>query len=151
MEKSLVVPTIPHSKTGRTQRPSAAAGSALAERISTHGYGKKDIYPWLRKVDSTALQASVLHMDQAYKNFFAGRKGRRKVGFPKFKAKHHSKASYTSKVVGKNIQATDKAVKLPKLGWVKARVSTPVQGRILNATVSMSRSGKFFVNLCCTR
>lgn len=89
-------------------------------------------------------------MDQAYKNFFAGRKGRRKVGFPKFKAKHHSKASYTSKVVGKNIQATDKAVKLPKLGWVKARVSTPVQGRILNATVSMSRSGKFFVNLCCT-
>mgnify|MGYP006928865898 CR=1 FL=1 len=67
-----------------------------------------------------------------------------------FKAKHHSKASYTSKVVGKNIQATDKAVKLPKLGWVKAKVSTQVQGRILNATVSMSRSGKFFVSLCCT-
>ena len=112
--------------------------------------GLKDTYPWLREVDSTALQASVLNMDHAYKNFFSGRKGRRKVGFPKFKAKHHSKASYTSKVVGKNIQATDKAVKLPKLGWVKAKVSTQVQGRILNATVSMSRSGKFFVSLCCT-
>ena len=112
--------------------------------------GLKDVYPWLREVDSTALQTSVLHMDQAYKNFFAGRKGRRKVGFPKFKAKHHSKASYTSKVVGQNIQASDRAVKLPKLGWVKAKVSTPVQGRILNATVSMSRSGKFFVSLCCT-
>ena len=54
------------------------------------------------------------------------------------------------KVVGQNIQASDRAVKLPKLGWVKAKVSTPVQGRILNATVSMSRSGKFFVSLCCT-
>lgn len=41
-------------------------------------------------------------------------------------------------------------MKLPKLGWVKAKVSTTVQGRILNATVSMSRSGKFFVSLCCT-
>ena len=112
--------------------------------------GLKDVYPWLREVDSTALQTSVLHMDQAYKNFFAGRKGRRKVGFPKFKTKHHSKASYTSKVVGQNIQASDRAVKPPKLGWVKAKVSTPVQGRILNATVSMSRSGKFFVSLCCT-
>ena len=112
--------------------------------------GLKDTYPWLREVDSTALQASVLHMDQACKNFFAGRKGKRKVGFPKFKAKHHSRASYTSKVVGQNIQVNNSAVKLPKLGWVKAKVSTPVQGRILNATVSMSRSGKFFVSLCCT-
>ena len=112
--------------------------------------GLKDTYPWLREVDSTALQSSVLHMDQAYKNFFAGRKGKRKVGFPKFKAKHHSRASYTSKVVGQNIQVNGSAVKLPKLGWVKAKVSTPVQGRILNATVSMSRSGKFFVSLCCT-
>ena len=112
--------------------------------------GLKDTYPWLREVDSTALQASVLNMDHAYKNFFAGRRGRRKVGFPKFKAKHHSRASYTSKVVGQNIQASDRAVKLPKLGWVKAKVSTTVHGRILNATVSMSRSGKFFVSLCCT-
>ena len=135
----------------------AARKGAYASGSSISGYdcvkllpGLKDTYPWLREVDSTALQASVLNMDHAYKNFFSGRKGRRKVGFPMFKAKHHSKASYTSKVVGKNIQATDKAVKLPKLGWVKAKVSTTVQGRILNATVSMSRSGKFFVSLCCT-
>ena len=135
----------------------AARKGAYASGSSISGYdcvkllpGLKDTYPWLREVDSTALQASVLNMDHAYKNFFAGRKGRRKVGFPKFKAKHHSKASYTSKVVGQNIQATDKAVKLPKLGWVKAKVSTQVQGRILNATVSMSRSGKYFVSLCCT-
>jgi len=140
-----------YNKTLAARKDAYSAGSSIS------GYdcvkllpGLKDTYPWLREVDSTALQTSVLNMDQAYKNFFSGRKGRRKVGFPKFKAKHHSKASYTSKVVGKNIQATDKAVKLPKLGWVKAKVSTQVQGRILNATVSMSRSGKFFVSLCCT-
>ena len=135
----------------------AARKDAYTTGRSISGYdcvklipGLKDTYPWLREVDSTALQSSVLHMDQAYKNFFAGRKGKRKVGFPKFKAKHHSRANYTSKVVGQNIQVNGSAVRLPKLGWVKAKVSTPVQGRILNATVSMSRGEKFFVSLCCT-
>ena len=140
-----------YNQTLAARRDAYAAGKALS------GYdcmkllpGLKGTHSWLKEVDSTALQASVLQMDQAYKNFFAGRKGKCKVGFPKFKAKHHSRASYTSKVVGQNIQASDKAIRLPKLGWVKAKVSTPVQGRILHATVSMSRSGKFFVSLCCT-
>lgn len=112
--------------------------------------GLKMQYPWLKEVDSTALQSSVKNMDRAYQNFFASRSGARKgkpVGFPQFKAKHHSKASYTSKM---NIAIHDGAVKLPKLGWVKAKVSTTVQGRILSATVSIARSGKFFVSLCCT-
>ena len=140
-----------YNQTLAARRDAYAAGNPLS------GYdcvkllpGLKGTYSWLKEVDSTALQTSVLQMDQAYKNFFASLKGKRKVGFPKFKAKHHSRSSYTSKVVGQNIQASDKAIRLPKLGWVKARVSTPVQGRILHATVSMSRSGKFFVSLCCT-
>ena len=140
-----------YNQTLAARRDAYAAGNPLS------GYdcvkllpGLKGTYSWLKEVDSTALQTSVLHMDQAYKNFFASLKGKRKVGFPKFKAKHHSRSSYTSKVVGQNIQASDKAVRLPKLGWVKARVSTPVRGRVLHATVSMSRSGKFFVILCCT-
>lgn len=108
----------------------------------------KEQYPWLKEVDSTALQTSVLNMGRAYENFFRGLKKQQgpKVGFPKFKAKHHSSASYTSKM---NISVADSAVRLPKLGWVKAKVSTPVKGHLLNATVSMTRSGKFFVSLCC--
>lgn len=112
--------------------------------------GLKVQYPWLKEVDSTALQSSVKNMDRAYQNFFEARKGDRKgkpVGFPQFKAKHHCRDSFTSKV---GLAVRDDAVKLPKLGWVKAKVSTVVQGRILNATVSITRSGKFFVSLCCT-
>ena len=107
-------------------------------------------HPWLKEVDSTALQSSVKNMDRAYQNFFESRKGTRKgkaVGFPQFKAKHHCRASFTSKM---GLDVRDGAVKLPKLGWVKAKVSTAVQGRILNATVSITRSGKIFVSLCCT-
>ena len=107
-------------------------------------------YPWLKEVDSTALQSSVKNMDRAYQNFFASKGGSRKgraVGFPKFKAKHHCRDSFTCKV---GFAVRDGAVKLPKLGWIRAKTSTLVKGRVLNATVSMTRSGKFFVSLCCT-
>ena len=87
--------------------------------------GLKEQYPWLREVDSTALQSSVKNMGKAYENFFHGLKKQQgpKAGFPKFKAKHHSKASYTSKM---SIFVGDSAVKLPKLAWVKAKISTPL-------------------------
>lgn len=49
-----------------------------------------------------------------------------------------------------NISVSDDAVKLPKLGWIPAKISTPVRGRILRATVSLTGSDKFFVSLCCT-
>ena len=78
--------------------------------------GLKVKYPWLKEVDSTALQSSVKNMDKAYQNFFSSRSGARKgktVGFPKFKAKHHCRDSFTSKV---GLAVRDGAVKLPKLG-----------------------------------
>ncbi len=41
-------------------------------------------------------------------------------------------------------------VKLPIIGVVKARVSRPVEGRVLNATVKRVPSGKYFCVLTCT-
>ena len=136
--------------------------NALAERIDqyqNHGVSLskydcikrlpalKKQYEWLKEVDSTALQASVENMDNAYQNFFRGLKSSRVVGFPQFKSKKRVHDSFRFKM---SIAVAERAVKLPKLGWVKCRVSTPVKGRILSATVSMTRSGKFFVSFCCT-
>ena len=66
-----------YNKTLAARKDAYSAGSSIS------GYdcvkllpGLKDTYPWLREVDSTALQTSVLNMDHAYKNFFSGRKGR---------------------------------------------------------------------------
>ena len=52
--------------------------------------------------------------------------------------------------MGANIKVLEGAVQLPKLGKVKCRISKPVEGRILSATVSQTPSGKYFVALCCT-
>ena len=109
---------------------------------------KKEL-EWLREVDATALQASLQSLDTAYQNFFRRVKQRQKPGYPKFKSKHDHRKSYKSKCVGTNIKVTDKAVQIPKLGFVKCCISKEVKGRILSATVSQNPSGKYFVALCC--
>ena len=105
---------------------------------------------WLKEADVTALRSALKFLDVAYQNFFRRIKSGEKPGFPKFKRKHDSRQSYTSKYSRNNIQILERAVKLPKLGKVKCRVSKQVQGRILSATVSLTPSGKYFVSLCCT-
>lgn len=105
---------------------------------------------WLREVDATALQSSLQDLDIAYQNFFRRVKKGVKPGYPKFKSKRNHRQSYKSKCVGANIKVLEGAVQLPKLGKVKCRISKPVEGRILSATVSQTPSGKYFVALCCT-
>ena len=105
---------------------------------------------WLREVDATALQSSLQDLDTAYQNFFRRGKKGEKPGYPKFKSKHDHRQSYKSKCTRTNIKVLDKAVRLPKLGLVKCRVSKEVKGRILSVTVSQSPSGKYFVSICCT-
>ena len=106
--------------------------------------------PWLHEVDATALQASLGKLDDAYKNFFHRVKRGEKPGFPHFKSKRNPLRKYKSKRIGNNIQVLDGAVKLPKLGRVKCRVSRKVEGRILSATVTQEPSGKYYVSITCT-
>jgi len=110
----------------------------------------KDELTWLKEVDATALQSSLRDLDTAYQNFFRRVKQGDKPGFPRFKSKKNPRKTYKAKRVGNNIAMLDKQIKLPKLGPVRAAISKQVKGRILNATVSQSPSGKYFVSICCT-
>lgn len=75
----------------------------------------KNYLPWLKDADSQALKYACRQVDVAYKNFFAKR-----TGFPKFKSKKKSKASYTT-TNKKSIDyfPAEQMVKLPFLGWMK--------------------------------
>lgn len=105
---------------------------------------------WLCEPDKNALQQTLRDLDVAYKNFFRGVKDGGAVGYPKFKSKHDRAKSYRTTYTNSNIEVVARAIKLPKLGKVKCRVSREVKGRILNATISQAPSGKYFVSLCCT-
>ena len=45
-------------------------------------YKKENI--WLYEVDSLALANAQINLQTAYSNFFRGRKGKGKIGFPSF-------------------------------------------------------------------
>ncbi len=110
--------------------------------------GLKIQYPWLKEVDSHALQATARNLHRAYDNFFRRVKNSEKPGFPKYKSKSDSRRSFTT--VGKTLAVSENTVKLPKLGEIKCIVTRPVQGRILNMTISQTPTKKYFVSICCT-
>ncbi|MGN0421666.1 MAG: RNA-guided endonuclease TnpB family protein [Lachnospiraceae bacterium] len=105
----------------------------------------KKEYPWLKEVDSLALANVQLHLEKAYKNFFANPS----VGFPKFKSRHRSRRSYTTNVVNGNIRLENGKIRLPKLKEVKIRKHREIpEGYVLKSvTISQEPSGKYYASL----
>lgn len=101
-------------------------------------------YPFLKEVDSIALQSSVENLDRAYSRYY-----KRLGGKPKFKSKKNEVQSYKTKMVNGNIKVLDKHIQLPKLGKVKFAKSREVEGKIKNATIRRTNTGKYFIALTC--
>ena len=99
---------------------------------------------WLAEADSTALQQSLRDLGKAFGNFYKRRN--QGVGFPRFKKKMARKSYRTTKV--RIIDSSH--VYIPKLGVVKARITRPVEGRIVSATIKQVPSGKYFIVFTCT-
>ncbi|MBD2384217.1 RNA-guided endonuclease TnpB family protein, partial [Cylindrospermum sp. FACHB-282] len=120
---------------------------------------KKEI-KWLKEVDKFALQNSLKSLETAYKNFFSDLKkvypersrrvkGKKGVGFPKFKKKYGCKQSYKTNLTNGNIQIIENRLKLPKLGWLKFHKSQEITGKLVNVTVTRSSSGKYIASILC--
>ena len=133
---------------------------------------KKEL-EWLTVPDKWALQNVLRDLDQAYQNYFSKMKKTNYVrysqdllehlerigkkptlylsdGHPKFKKKKDNYKSYKTTYTNGSIDVMDKYIKLPKLGWIRYRDKCVPQGRILNATISQTPSGKYYCSVCCT-
>lgn len=134
--------------------------NCLAKRIELYKEDKKSIskidcnnyvnrelkkeFVWLKEIDKFALTNAIYNMDSAYQKFF-----KEHAGFPKFKSKREHCYSYTTNFTNNNIAVdfTCNAIKLPKLKWVKAKLHREFNGKIKNATISLTPSGKYFVSI----
>ncbi|WP_053366682.1 RNA-guided endonuclease TnpB family protein [Bacillus sp. FJAT-27245] len=110
-------------------------------------------YSWLKASDKFALETAMEQVDDAFKRFFSGQNK-----FPKFKSKHKSKQSYSTKETKGNIKLNieKQTIQLPKLGEVKVRLSKQhrkmlkengLKGTIKSATVTYHSSGQYNVSL----
>jgi len=95
---------------------------------------------WLTEVNAQSVQYAVKCMDDAYKHFF-----KNKAGFPKFKAKHFSKKSFTAL---QKVELLEDKLVMPKfLDGIKIKLSRPIEGIIKKCTISVTSTGKYFASI----
>ena len=91
----------------------------------------KRYLPWLKETDAKALQFACRQVDNAYHRFF-----RKQGGYPKFSSKKDTVQSYTN-TNSNTIRYEVGRVKIPCVGWVKARDNRmlPADSKICQVTV----------------
>lgn len=95
-------------------------------------------FDWIAAVSQTAQSRTLKNLDTAFQRFFKGQ-----GGFPKFKRKGAGDAfSFVGReVTVEKINRRWGRVKLPKLGWIKFRLSRPLKGDVREATVTRTALG----------
>ncbi|OXI42325.1 RNA-guided endonuclease InsQ/TnpB family protein [Burkholderia aenigmatica] len=97
--------------------------------------------PWLKDAPVHPLQHALKDMERAYKNFFAKR-----AAFPKFKKRGQRDSFRYPDPKQFKLDQPNGRIFLPKLGWMRLRLSRPVLGELRNATVSFN-AGKWCVSI----
>lgn len=114
------------------------------KRNNTPAQYKKE-FPWLKEVDSLALANAQMNLQKAYNNFFRDPK----VGFPKFKSRHKTRASYTTNNQKGTVALENGHLKLPKAGYVKVKQhrAIPEDYRIKSVTISQNPGGDYYASV----
>ncbi|MEV4375267.1 transposase [Streptosporangium sp. NPDC049644] len=101
----------------------------------------KDDFPWLAEVPGHCLQQALIDLDQA-----CAKHGTWKV---RWKSKVADPPSFRfpegGKITVERLNRRWARVKLPKLGWVRFRVTRPLGGKVKNATVSQD-GGHWYIS-----
>lgn len=95
---------------------------------------------WLAEADRYALIETLKELDISFKNFFAKR-----CNYPKFKQRKNPKQTY--KTIQTYITADGK-VKLPKIGFVKAKITKEICGKITSVKIIRECSSKYYAVFC---
>lgn len=106
----------------------------------------KEEYPWLKEVDSLALNYAQMHLNQAYKNFWSNSDV---FGKPQFKTKRTHHYSYSTYNQRGTVRIAGNKVKLPKVGWVKLSFHRPLMqnSAIKTVTICKTATGKYFISI----
>lgn len=98
----------------------------------------KEKYPYLKEVDSIALQQSVIHLYEAYRNFF-----RHNSDFPVFKKKKNDYGFITMNI-NNSIRIVGNEIQIPKIGRVKFVYHRQLPESFVYSMISVSRIGKYY-------
>lgn len=105
-------------------------------------------YPFLKEVDSLALANVQLNLQSAFRSCFS-KSRKKKNGFPKYKSAKHSRRSYTTNNQKGTVALSAHAVRLPKIGNVKAVIHRKPESSwtVKSATISQESDGKYYASV----
>lgn len=107
--------------------------------------GLKKEFPHLKGADSSALQAEAKHLGTAFRNYVYKKSSKpHHRGIEKYCQKYHS----ISDSIAIIHDGSNYYVKLPKLTPVRVRLSQPVSGRILSATITREGTDRYYISFC---
>jgi len=98
----------------------------------------KKEHEWLKLTYSQCLQQVCINLGTAFSNFFEKR-----ARYPRFKSKHGKQSIQYPQ----NVQIKESAVKLPKIGEVKAVIHRPIEGKVKTVTVSKNRCDQYYASI----
>ena len=111
-------------------------------------------YVFLQEVDSTLIRKTLFHLDDNMKKYYNNG-----FGYPRYKSKF-DRNSYTINVLYRNykyreycnieLDLVNRKIKLPKLDLIDIRGYrniNSINGKIVNATVSREKNGKYYVSV----
>jgi putative transposase len=102
---------------------------------------KEEEFVWLKEINSQSLQSSLRNLDISYNNFF-----RKQTEFPRFKSKF-DRQSFT---VPQSVYIEDGKLQIPKFKrGIEINMHREIQGKLLFATLSKSRTGNYYVSITC--
>ena len=115
-------------------------------RVTPAKYKKE--YPFLKEVDSLALANKQLDLEKAFRNCFE-KKRKKNNGFPKYKSAKHSRRSYTTNNQKGTVAVTEKGIRLPKAGIVRALIHREPENdwRVKSVTISQDADGKYYASV----
>ena len=106
----------------------------------------KQIFEFLKEVDSVALQQSRIDLQTAYKNFFSKLKKGEKTSL-QYKLKKNPKNSYRTMNINNSIRIQENKIRLPKLGFVKFRKSREVKNQIRLVTITKNILNRYYISI----
>ena len=113
----------------------------------------KEEFPFLKEVDSIALQQARMNLGVAYENFWRKCKDPKvpssEKRFPKFKKKNAKNSFRTVMVTGNlKVDFDLKKIKAPKLGWISFRDNRRIDDiKIHSMTFSRTPSMKYYISI----
>lgn len=102
----------------------------------------KEEFAFLKLSESSSLQVVCEKLSDAFKAFFKGTRG-----YPNFHSKRYSKKSFVIKN-NKNIRINNNSIRLPKLGYIKAKWDSSINYKtIKRINLSKTSTNKYYVSL----